>query len=576
MSFFLKTAIRLHGKSSKQLLDRATHAPHAAQLQFLLRALSRNADTDFGRLHGFASIKTEADYRARVPVRDYEGLRPYINRIMAGERFILTKEQPSLLTMTSGTTGEQKFIPVNARSQKAEACLMRQWLYRALEDHPAYMNERSVAIVSRAVEGHTPSGLPYGSASGVTYKNVPRIIRRSQAIPYAVAEIEDYDERYFLIARFALAAQASFIITPNPSTLLRLTQIMREREEDILRAVYDGTLGVTASKQPGLCSQKQSGLCAQLSTGLRPDRKRARELERVVAEAGYLRPADCWPSLKLIACWTGGSVGRQAHKLFADYGPLPLRDLGYIASEGRFTVPTTDHTPAGILALCSNYYEFIPEEEADDAEPSILLSHELQAGRRYSILLTTAAGLYRYRIQDIVEVTGFHNHAPLVAFVRKEGETTSITGEKLHVNHFILALEEAARRCHLDIEQFRAAPDYESNRYHIYLEVGGRASLARLRNEALPMIDSALGKVNIEYAQRRASGRLRAPRLHLMRAGWANQISRRQIASGKRDTQYKWPLLCPESRAEDLPFILNTIEAIDESIRVADFSVAAA
>lgn len=569
MSLLLKTAIRLHGKSSKQLLERATHAPHAAQSEFLLRTLSRNADTVFARLHDFARIKTEADYRARVPVRDYEGFRPFVNRIIAGERFILTKEQTVMLTMTSGTTGEQKFIPVTARSRTAEASLMRQWLYRALEDHPAYMNERSVAIVSRAVEGHTPSGLPYGSASGVTYKNVPRLIRRTQAIPYAVSEIEDYDERYFLIARFALAAQVSFLITPNPSTLLRLTQIMREREEDILRAIHDGTLGISSSKQ--------SGICAQLSSALRPDKARAQTLARVVLETGYLRPADCWPTLKLIACWVGGSVGRQAHKLHADYGALPLRDLGYIASEGRFTVPTADHTPSGILALGSNYYEFIPEEEADSARPSILLSHELEAGRRYSILLTTAAGLYRYRIQDIVEVTGFHNSAPLVAFVRKEGETASITGEKLHVNHFILALDETARRCQLDIEQFRAAPDYENNRYHIYLEIRGHVSRARLRNEALSAIDSALGKVNIEYAQKRASGRLGAPLLHLMRPGWANQISRRQITSGKRDTQYKWPLLCPEPRAEDLPFILNTIEAIDESgARELSFSVAAA
>jgi hypothetical protein len=568
MSSLLKTAIRLHGKRSKQLLDRATHAPRAAQLRFLQRTLRRNAATLFGRLHDFACIKTEADYSARVPVSDYEDVRPFVNRIMAGERFVLTKEQPLLLTMTSGTTGEQKFIPVTYSSQKAEAGLMRQWLYRALEDHPAYMNERSVAIVSRAVEGHTPCGLPYGSASGVTYKNVPRIIRRSQAIPYAVSEIEDYDHRYFLIARFALAAQTSFIITPNPSTLMRLSEVMRQREDDILRAIHDGTPGVHSSKQPDIY--------AQLSIALRPDKARARELARVVAEAGHLRPADCWPNLKLIACWIGGSVGRQAHKLFADYGSLPLRDLGYIASEGRFTVPAADHTPSGILALCSNYYEFIPEDEAGKAHPSTLLSHELEVGRRYSILLTTAAGLYRYRIQDIVEVTGFHNNAPLIAFVRKEGETASITGEKLHVNHFILALEEAARRCRLDVEQFRAAPDYEKSRYHIYLEIRGRTSLAMLRDEALPSIDCALGKVNVEYAQRRASGRLRAPRLHLMRSGWADEISRRQIASGKRDTQYKWPLLCPEPRAEDLPFVLNTIEAIDESARAVGFSIAAA
>ncbi|HYO91620.1 MAG TPA: GH3 auxin-responsive promoter family protein, partial [Pyrinomonadaceae bacterium] len=525
MSLLLKTAFRLHGRRASLQLDRATHAPRAVQQAFLLRTLRNNALTAFGSLHNFAGIRTESDYRRRVPVRDYEGFRPFVNRMMAGERAVLTKEQPVMLTMTSGTTGEQKFIPVTRASQRAESRLMRQWLYRALLNHPAYMNERSVAIVSRAGEGHTPSGLAYGSASGMTYKNVPRLIRRSQAIPYPVSELEDYDQRYFLIARFALAAPVAFIITPNPSTLLRLAQILLERTEDLLRAIHDGTLGITA--------RAQADIYAQLSNSLKPDPARARLLASVAAQAGSLRPADCWPNLKLIACWIGGSVGTQAHKLPDVYGAVPLRDLGYIASEGRFTVPFEDYTPSGILALRSNYYEFIPEQEADSAQPSILSSHELEAGRRYSILLTTQGGLYRYRIQDIVEVTGFYNNAPLVAFIRKEGETASITGEKLHVNHLILALDEVRRRSHLDIEQFRAAPDYTTNRYDIYLEIKGHVSPAVLRDEVLPLIDSALASVNVEYAQKRASGRLGAPRLHLMRAGWANKISRRQIASGK-------------------------------------------
>jgi hypothetical protein len=172
-------------------------------------------------------------------------------------------------------------------------------------------------------------------------------------------------------------------------------------------------------------------------------------------------------------------------------------------------------------------------------------------------------------------VTGFYNRTPLISFVRKEGETASITGEKLHVNHLILALNEVRQSSHLNIEQFRAAPDYAANRYHIYLEIKGHVSNAFLKNEVLPLIDGALARVNVEYAQKRASRRLAAPRLHLMRAGWSSEISRRHIIAGKRDTQYKWPLLCPEPHAEDAPFILRTIEAVDESERIASISAAA-
>ncbi|HEY0385561.1 MAG TPA: GH3 auxin-responsive promoter family protein [Pyrinomonadaceae bacterium] len=561
MSLLLKTAIRLHGRRGARLLDGATAAPRAAQLEFLLNLLHRNAATTFGRLHGFAHIRTEADYRRRVEVTDYEGFRPFVNRIMAGQRNVLTRDEPVLLTMTSGTTGEQKFIPVTRQSQRAESALMRQWLARALSDHPGYMDARSVAIVSRAVEGLTPAGLAYGSASGVTYKNVPRLIRRAQAIPYVVAEVEDYDQRYFLIARFALAAAVSFIITPNPSTLMRLAEVVEQHSEQLLRAIHDGTHGLDAGE-----AAAQPEIFRQLSSGLRPEHERARFLDGVLRRRGSLRLAECWPELKLIACWIGGSVGTQARKLTPIYGDVPLRDLGYIASEGRFTVPFEDHTPSGILALHSNFYEFIPEEETDSARPNVLLSHELEAGRRYSILLTTHAGLYRYRIQDIVEVTGFRRQAPLVAFVRKEGEMANITGEKLHVNHLILALDEARRRCRLDIQQFRAAPDFSGSRYDIYLELRGSATHRQLETEVLPTIDRALAAVNVEYAQKRASRRLSAPRLQLMRAGWASEISRRRIVGGKRDTQYKWPLLASQACPEDAPFIMSTVEACDESL----------
>lgn len=254
---------------------------------------------------------------------------------------------------------------------------------------------------------------------------------------------------------------------------------------------------------------------------------------------------------------------------------MPHRDLGYIASEGRFNVPAADETASGILALCSNYYEFIPEEETASPHPTVLTSDELEAGRRYSIVLTTAGGLYRYRIQDIVEVTGFEGRAPLVAFIRKEGETASITGEKLHVNHLILAFDEVRRYCQIEIEQFRAVPDYVRARYDIYLEIKSQVSRAALRSELLPSIDSALAAVNIEYAQKRASGRLAAPRLHLMRPGWAQELARRQIRAGKRDTQYKWPLLCSEPCEEDATFVLGTVELREEAAALANFPAAA-
>ena len=169
---------------------------------------------------------------------------------------------------------------------------------------------------------------------------------------------------------------------------------------------------------------------------------RAKALEGAVTQAGTLRPLECWPDLALIGCWLGGSVGTQASRLKEFYGDVPIRDLGYLASEGHFTIPHEDHTASGIASLHTNYFEFIPEEAAYDPDPPVLSCHELEQGGCYAVLLTTAGGLYRYDIHDIVQVTGFYRRAPLLAFIRKGRDMTSITGEKMHVNHLLLFLEQ--------------------------------------------------------------------------------------------------------------------------------------
>jgi hypothetical protein len=397
--------------------------------------------------------------------------------------------------------------------------------------------------------------LPYGSTSGLIYKKIPAFVRRAYAVPYLVSELDDYDERYFVIARFALARRVSFIATPNPSTLLRLAEVIAGNQERLVRAVHDGT--------PGTRSEAQSDVHAQLANMLRPDHERARYLERVINTQGFLHAGACWPELKLIGCWTGGSAGVKTEKLQRFYGRVPLRDLGYLSSEGRVTIPFEDETSSGIPALTSGYYEFVPEEESESPHPRMLSIDELGQGRRYSILLTTTGGLYRYRINDIVEVTGFHHRAPLLAFVRKGGEMANITGEKMHVNHFMEAMHEVARRYQLQVEQFRAAPDYDLCRYEIYLELERSVPDALLRDEVLPALDRVLARINVEYDGKRRSKRLAPPCLHLMSRGWAAREMLRAMQRGRRDTQFKWQMLCQEKRAEDLREIAGTIEAVN-------------
>ena len=546
--------IRWRGRRLARRLDAAAHHPELAQRSLLQQILTRHQQTAFGQEHGFGHIQTSTDYQKAVPIRDYEGLRPYVQRMMQGEENVLVRDPVQMFTLTSGTTGQPKYIPVTAVSETRNANLMRQWLYRLLMDHPRCLNRAILGIVSPAVEGHTASGIPYGSLSGRIYQQLPRLVRQAYAIPYPVFEITDYDTRYWAIARFALSRQVSFVGTPNPSTLLRLASVMDSHSESLIRAIHDGELGIELDAN-GL----ESSVLDHLRAGLSPNPKRAKTLEHVVDMTGKLLPKDCWP-LQVLGCWTGGSVGIQAQRLVAAYGDVPLRDLGYLASEARVTLPISDsaradgsvETSSGVLDMTLNYCEFIPEEAMSEENPPIYLSHELEVGKRYHILLTTPGGLYRYHINDIVEVAGFYHQAPMIAFVRKGKDMSNLTGEKLHVNQILLAMSQVQHQFDVTIGQYQWVANLHEMNYHLYVEWQDQRGDRWIRQTFLPALDQTLGRLNSEYAQKRASRRLNPVCFHRMRSGWAEAIQREAIAHGRRDVQYKWTVLCPDEEIHPL------------------------
>jgi hypothetical protein len=462
-----------------------------------------------------------------------------------------------MFTATSGTTDEPKLIPVTARWRAQMEAMTRLWLQRATRDHPGCLAHKALTIVSPAIEGVAANGTPYGAMSGITYRRIPWIVRRHYALPYAVALIADYETRYFISMRLAIAERVSMIATPNPSTLLRLACIADANAEKLIRAIHDGVLGI---EEPRAWSYGAMACDAirELRAALKPDHARSRFLDDVLKRTGRLRPRDVWPELRLIGCWLGGSVGFQANQLTEYYGNVPRRDLGLWASEGRMTIPIEDGTGSGVLAVHSNFYEFVPEENAQEIanhpRPRALLAHQLERGRRYYIVISGANGLFRYNMNDIVEVTGFYNQTPRIAFVRKGGDMVSITGEKIHLNQVQLAIGRAEAKISVAVHQFRIIPDVTLSRYDLLVEFSpGNDEVVRLETFA-DAFDCALSDSNCEYASKRASQRLGAPLVWKMRQGWSDRVAGEEFRRGKREVQYKWRQLALEwdatSRAE--------------------------
>jgi hypothetical protein len=240
-----------------------------------------------------------------------------------------------------------------------------------------------------------------------------------------------------------------------------------------------------------------------------------------------------------------------------------VRDLGYMASEAQISLPVSDAGSAGILAIDANFYEFLPEDEIGGADPTTLTCAELDEGKTYYILLTTPGGLYRYDINDVVRVTGFYNQTPLIEFVRKGRDVTNITGEKLHVNQIIQAMDQAQSAAGLTLQHYRAFADVEKSRYTFLVELDGATAAKQNLSCLLNELDSRLHQLNVEYGQKRESRRLGAPVLWVMNPGWFEHKARSTLHRAARDVQFKAQIL--SATPEDASEVLLVVEKTDGS-----------
>jgi len=510
-------------------------APVQAQEDLLRQILETNADTEFGRRHSFGTIRGFGEFQERIPLSAYEDLEPYITAEMNGRPNQLTKEPPVLFTTTSGTTGNRKYIPMTQEGKRAKSHLTWLWLCGLYRDHPGVVGGRILSVVSPEVEGHAPSGVPIGAESGHAYRTMPGPIRSIYTAPYGVFAIEDYEAKYYTLLRLAAGQNISCIATVNPSTIVLLADRLADHGESIIRDVRDGSLSSEFSVPQELRD----------SLHLRPDPERARHLERAAAAGGGpLRPGLAWPELTAIGCWKGGTVGAYLAK-FDTYFPQrpPVRDLGYYATELRGSVPLSDNGDAGTMAVGTNVLEFHPA--AEDRAPEgreLLRLEQLEVGQRYFVYVTNASGLYRYEMNDIVEVAGHYGKTPLIRFIQKGKGVVSFTGEKLYETQVIAAVDKALAamrgRYHF-IAAVAELVDGTTPRLILLVEFDdpitdqdGSALVDRL--------DVAVGEENDEYLTKRKSLRYGPPIIRVVRPGEFDKYRRRMVETGQRaDGQFK-------------------------------------
>lgn len=542
MSFIARTIIGIAAKRAGSRFEKATFDPVGVQRSLLREIMTKNQETEYGKAHDFSSIRNLEDYARQVPVVDYEDIRERIERMTRGESNILTAENPVLFAQTSGTTGSPKYIPVTPTCRKGGGMMV--WLHYARRSHPRLLDGKLISIVSPAIEGYTEGGIPFGSTSGMVVKEMPGLVQSAYAVPYDVYEIINYNAKYYAIMRLGVQDKVTVAATANPSSLLKLAEMADRFSEELIRDVHDGSI----SKEIEL----EADIRRSLAPVLKPNPARAMELEKArQRRGGKLLAADYWPDMALLGCWKGGTVSAYIERLEDWYNPdgkgmTPVRDMGYLASEARMSIPVSDHGAGGVLTVHLNLFEFIPAEQVDE-NPSgketwdFLGVDKIRVGREYYPFITTTGGLYRYDMNDVIEVVDHYNKTPVIEFRRKGRGMSNMTGEKLSVNQLMEAMSRADAALEAAIHHYRAEPDFNNSLYVIKVEAG-QLNPDR-RADLLRAIDNALGDLNIEYRTKRSSGRLKAPVLQVMKTGWYERQKQELVAKGKRLFQAKTILL---------------------------------
>lgn len=550
LAFFAKRQARRWAEAFEQ----STRSPREVQLDLLHRILQHHRKTHFGRQHGFSVIRTLEDYRRNLPIRTYEDFEPYIEQVKRGQLdALLGDDRVLMFALTSGTTASRKFIPV---TEQYLADYRRGWTIWGLhvyEAHPEALMRPILQLVSDWDEFRTESGIPCGSVSGLTAHMQKRVIRWVYCMPSCTAKIRDMQAKYYVALRLSLPRPLGMIISANPSTLVNLARTLERFQQQLIRDLYDGKLwsGVDIP----------TSVREALRPRLRKKRDRARELERLAQQTGTLRPKDVWPTLTLLGNWTGGSVGAYLRLYPRYFGDTPVRDLGLLASEGRFSIPLHDHTPSGVLDITSHFFEFIPVEEINSPQPTVLAAHEVEEGRDYFLILTTAYGLYRYNIYDVVRVTGFYHRTPMIAFLNKGSHFANITGEKLSAYQVSEAMRQALVDLDLAVSNYTLAPCWDEERpyYGLFVEKSEPVTEAQLLRLA-ESLDHQLRLANSEYDEKRKS-RLGPIRVVLLAANALHDWDRQRLnRSGGTAEQYKHPVLLPDfSFRDQMPVVAELV-----------------
>jgi hypothetical protein len=371
------------------------------QEQVFRELLARGRETAFGREHGFASVASYEDFRERVPVRDYEGIRPYIERIIAGEKDVLWPGRPLYFAKTSGTTSGAKFIPITRDSMPNHIDSARQALlmYILKTGNTGFLKGKYI-FISGSPELERTGGILTGRLSGIVHHHIPSYLRGKRLPRFETNCIPDWEQKLDRIVAETATRPMSLISGIPPWVEMYFERLLDHTGQPSIARLFPGF-----------------GLLVHGGVNFEPYRDKLFRLIGKEVDALETYPAS------------EGFIAFQAE--FPRGGLVPIPDSGI-------------------------FYEFIPAGDFHRADPPRLRLAEVEPGVQYVVVLHTNAGLWGYNIGDTVRFESVRPYRMVVS--GRLSQYTSAFGEHVIGEEAEAAMQQAVEASGAVVKEFTLAP----------------------------------------------------------------------------------------------------------------------
>lgn len=485
----LSPAFKGYIRLRQSLIDNFMLSPFDTQTKVFNDLISSAQFTEFGRSHGFQHIDSLESFKSSVPIFDYNGMKPYIDRIMRGEQEVLWDSPINWFAKSSGTTGDRsKFIPVsketlNDNHYKAGKDVLSLYIRQFPQSN--LMNGKCLTIGGSHQINQLNTNSYYGDLSAVMLQNMSIVAQQFRAPELSVALMDEWEAKLEAIAQSVLHEDITFIAGVPTWTLLLIKRLFEITGKDNLK--------------------------------------------------------DIWPNLELYI--HGGVNFLPYQKQFETL--IRGDEMHYLetynASEGFFAAQD-DLNFDGMLLFLNHgiLFEFMPMEEYGSENPRTLTLKQVELDKDYALVISTNSGLWRYLVGDTIR---FVSLAPFrIKVSGRVRHFINAFGEEVIVSNSDEAIAKACEQTGAKVNDYTAAPVYmsqEGNGTHEWIIEFDQ--LTGSLEDFTQALDQALQKINSDYeAKRHKDMALRMPIVHRMPVGGFNRWLKQK---GKLGGQNKVPRL---------------------------------